>query len=344
MRICFVAYFKDEGGRGDMGTRSVARHLADCVSKRHEVLKVDIRDIGSWKKAKDFRPDIIHFVFAPTTMGFVAARIFSLYCRRGARVVMSAPNPTLSCRRLVRHLKPDVMLIQSEESEKFFTCLGFNTRFLPGGVDTARFVPVSAGEKHELRKKYGIDADKYVILHVGPVIRRRNIETLMDLQSGDSQVLVVGRRPFDSRFLAEMRAEGALLITENVERIEEIYELSDCYVFPTDPENRGASIEMPLSVMEAMACNLPVISTEFGALTRIFHDGIKNLSSNPSEQLSSGRRRGLFFYKFNNKEELKEYIEKVKNEKPDAIKTREIAALVSWENIADNLNRIYCEK
>ncbi len=321
MRICFVAYFKDEGGKGDMGTRTVARHLADGVSKRHEVLRVDIRDIGSWRKAKAFRPDIIHFVFAPTTVGFVAARIFSLYCR-GARVVMSAPNPTLSCRRLVKYLKPDVILIQSQESEQFFQKLGVVTRFLPNGVDVDRFMPAASGQKEQFREKYGIDAKKFVVLHVGPVIRKRNIERLMELQ-GDTQVVVVGRQPYDSRLLGELRAQGAVVITEYVERIEEVYALSDCYVFPTDPGNRGASIEMPLSVLEAMACNLPVVSTKFGALPTIFNEGIEYIDNQDNK-------------------EIKTIITKMENG-TSGIKTNDIVTSFSWDNIVERLEQLYYE-
>ena len=319
MRICFVAYFNDEGGKGDIGTRTVARHLADGVSKRHEVLRVDVRNIGSWRKAKAFGPDIIHFVFAPTTMGFVAARIFSLYCR-GARVVMSAPNPTLSCRWLVKYLKPDVILVQSQESENFFKEAEFVTRFLSNGVDVDRFVPAAPGQKELFREKYRIDAEKFVILHVGPVIRKRNIEQLMELQAGNTQVLVIGRKPYDPRLLNELQSRGVVIITEYMEKIEEIYALSDCYVFPTHPDNRCASIEMPLSVLEAMACGLPVFSTRYGVLPRIFN----NLNG--------------FFYK-----NLTELIHKLKliNITGIRIQNKEFINIYSWDNITKKLVEIY---
>ena len=47
--------------------------------------------------------------------------------------------------------------------------------------------------------------------------------------------------------------------------------MSDCYVFPT--VHKKACIETPLSVLEAMACNLPIVSTRFGALPTIFNEG-----------------------------------------------------------------------
>ena len=323
MRICFVAYFNDQNGRGDLGTKNVARALANEISKKHEVLKIDIRDTGSWKKAKAFKPDIIHFVLAPTTLGFIASRLLTLYCDK-AKVIMSAPNPTLSSKWLISHLKPHVILIQSAESESFFQNLGFKTRFLPNGVDTNRFVSATSEVKEKLREKYKINNKKFVVLHVGPVIRERNIERLIELQGENTQVIIIGRKPFDSGLLAEIQEKGAVVITDYISNIEELYALSDCYVFPTDPKNRGACIEIPLSVLEAMACNLPVISTEYGALPRVFGDKIK-------------------FESFKNIADSKRKIELIKNG-VTRIEMCEIVTSLSWENIGRRLEQIYTEK
>jgi len=68
-----------------------------------------------------------------------------------------------------------------------------------------------------------------------------------------------------------LKKYGFRIIDEYVPNIEEIYNLADCYVFPTF--KRHNCIDMPLSVMEAMACNIPVISTKFGGLPKIFKEG-----------------------------------------------------------------------
>ena len=126
------------------------------------------------------------------------------------------------------------------------------------------FHPVAKQRKLELMNEHGIDVDRFTILHVGHINRKRNIQILKELQRDSSQVIVVGSTSTDQdKDLAdELRIAGVKVITSCVENIEEIYQLSDCYIFPVT--SNTASIEVPLSVLETMACNLPVVTTRYG--------------------------------------------------------------------------------
>jgi glycosyltransferase involved in cell wall biosynthesis len=69
-----------------------------------------------------------------------------------------------------------------------------------------------------------------------------------------------------------------------VPNVEWYYQSADCYVFPI--VDKEAAITVPLSVLEAMSTNLPIVSTRFGGLTDIFQpcDGLKFVSAGlPSE-------------------------------------------------------------
>jgi len=70
--------------------------------------------------------------------------------------------------------------------------------------------------------------------------------------------------------LEDLEARDCTVIHRYLEAVEEIYQLADCYLFSTvDP---SFCIEMPLSIMEAMACNLAVVTTPFGAVSRQFRE------------------------------------------------------------------------
>lgn len=273
MRICLVGHFAAAAdNRGDLGTKQVGVQIAARISEVHETVHVEIKDPVSWRQIADFGPQIMHFILGPSLSGLLAARLCALF-GRGAKTMLSAPNPNLSSWRVAALLRPDLVLVQSHESEAMFRRMGCETRFLPNGVDVQRFLPASPARKSQLREKYGIAIDRLVILHVGPLIKRRNIECLAGLQNAERQVIVVGRTPADVRVQDTLLEAGCIVLTDYIEHMEELYALSDCYVFPTPPANRGASIETPLSVLEAMSCNLPVVTTRFGALTRGLHEG-----------------------------------------------------------------------
>jgi len=320
MRICLVAHFKHNPLEGDIGTKNVAYYLSKELSKRHEILQIDVRGINSWRKIKAFKPQIIHFVLGPSTLGLIIAKAFKIW-HTGAKVIMSAPNPFLRFKMFLPLFKPDLILTQSQHYEEIFVKLGFKTEFLPNGVDVEKFSPASSGLKERIKDKYGIDANKFVILHVGPIIERRNIRLLGNLQEGDNQVLIIGRIPFEEDIYKSLSDKGCLVWIKQFENIEEIYKMCDCYVFPTPPINTTASIDIPLSVLEAMACNLPVITTRFGALPRIFDEG-----------------GGFFFAE--REEDFFKKIEDLKKGNPK-VKTREKVLPYSWGNIVRELEEIY---
>lgn len=329
MRICLLGECR---GNLDEGMRNITLRFANHLSKDHQTLALDLRDVFSkdfWKKIRDFKPDIIHYLHGPTIKSFILAKMISFYCK-DAKVVMSAMRPIIPylLREFIPLIKPDLILTQSYETEKMFKRLGCKTEFLPSGVDINKFKPVSEETKKELRQKYGFDEDKFIILHIGSIKRGRNIQLLTKLQRDDNQILIVGSSStgIDSRVYWNLIESGCIVWVKYIKNIEEIYALSDCYIYPTvsryDFLGRAIadSIEMPLTVLEAMACNLPVITTKFGALPRAFKEG-----------------DGLFFVE--NENDIFQALEEIKN--GIKVKTREKVLPYSWENVVRRLEEIY---
>ncbi len=331
MKICLIGHYEVQ--YQDEGARNIAFCMAEELSKNHKIIKIDIKNCSFKKKdlpkknyplslsiIKKFNPEIIHFVVGPNTiLSFAVAKAVSIF--NNAKVVMSALQPSrFWLRGLVPLMKPDLILVQSYKYEKMFRDLGCETAFLPNGVDTDRFAPTSEKRKEDLRAKYKIEQDKFIILHVGPIKKRRNIEVFKELQKEDNQVIIIGResQERENNLYQTLERRGCRIWTNYIKSIEEIYALSDCYVFPTFDEY--SCIEMPLSVLEAMACNLPVITTKFRALPRAFDDG-----------------DGFFFVEGN--ERIYKTIKKIK--RGVEMKTREKVLCYSWKNVAKKLEEIY---
>jgi glycosyltransferase involved in cell wall biosynthesis len=132
-------------------------------------------------------------------------------------------------------------------------------------------LPASKQEKAQLKEKYGIPKDKIVVLHVGHLNSGRNVQQLLKLDDRFHALLVVSTLTADAReeSLREqfLLKENATLIEDYIPDIQEIYQLSDVYLFPV--MERGRCIDVPLSAMEAAACNVPVVATPFGELKEL---------------------------------------------------------------------------
>ena len=177
-------------------------------------------------------------------------------------------------RLLLPLLAPDGIFVQGPDSKLELQNIPCPVNFLSSGVDTSRFVPVDDIQKRNLRQKYKVDEDAFVMLHVGHINHNRNIQVLERVtRLRNVSVMIVGSTstPQDEDLADRLTQAGVKVIREFVSHIEEIYQLADAYIFPVIYED--AAIGVPLSILEAMACNLPVITTQFGGLAWMFQGG-----------------------------------------------------------------------
>lgn len=323
MKICLLGEFN---GTLDEGMRKTSAHILRELRQYHDVLPLDLRKVSTrdfWLRLRVFSPQIIHYLHGSSLKSFILLKIISYFCRN-AKTVISIVLPRIDLsKRFISFFGPDLVLVPSMDMQEVFETLKFRSEIFPfGGVNVEKFNPKLKKDKEKLREKYGINKHKFVILHVGHVKKGRNVSILKKLQreSKENQVIIVGSTStkVDYDVLNELKNAGCLVWNKYFERIEEIYALSDCYVFPT--KSKDNAIQMPLSVLEAMACNLPVITTRFGALPQIFCEG-----------------DGLIFADSEN-----DFIEALKLIKTGIkVKTRKKVLPYSWKNVVKRLEDIY---
>ena len=114
----------------------------------------------------------------------------------------------------------------------------------------------------------------------------------------NTQILLVGSTSttVDKSLKKDLLLSGVKVIDFYVDNIQEIYQMADCYIFPT--QSAIDAVEIPLSVLEAMYCNIPVLTERFGGLVDMFKEG-----------------DGFWFYE--NKEELNNKLRMIKSKKSD---------------------------
>lgn len=140
------------------------------------------------------------------------------------------------------------------------------------GIDTSRVKKRSFDLAQVKRELMGEDVDVTVplVLHVGHLRHNRGLEKLINIKTrlgSKANILVIGSPSLskDVEVIEQLEKNGIYIFSKYLKSLDQAYQVADIYAFPVDPINGGA-IDLPLSVIEALACGTHVVSTSFGVL------------------------------------------------------------------------------
>jgi len=235
------------------------------------------RDIQ--RLCKDFQPDAILYVPDASLNQLSLARCGLFRLVAGSipvGMITLQPNSfNMPVRMMLRLWRPDIVFAQASYSKQaLYKRYRIRYQLLSPAVDIERFQPAKGNlKKQQFLREHGLPEHSKICLHVGHIRQSRNIDWLLRLNlPPEAHLAVVGSTSrFTNKDLQRALAErGATVISGYLPQIEDIYQSADVYLFPVQISD--AAIEMPLSVLEAMACNLPVVTTSFGGLKEHFEN------------------------------------------------------------------------
>jgi glycosyltransferase involved in cell wall biosynthesis len=233
-------------------------------------------NIHFYKKIKSSNPNsIIYIPFSSATlMSFIRLKLISIFSgiKDCKMISLQERKHGIFTKSLIKLIKPSEVIVLSIKEKDYFKNLGIKTKLTPIGVDTEKFNIVSNQTKIELRKKLNLPTDKKIILHVGHINNNRNILSLDVLQKFNYKIVIIGSTRFESdlKLMEKLTNLGFIIITDFIEDINEYYQTADLYAFPV--MNTTSAMEFPLSILEAMSCNLPIITTPFGGINNFFSE------------------------------------------------------------------------
>ncbi len=252
------------------GLRNAACSVETCRGKD---LLVRFPGLLRW------RPTAIIFAHGPGAGVLFYSALFHRLTK--ACLVWLAPRPDLdrAPRLLVRFAHADCVLasrLDSHVASIIARCGGRFTHTVHG-VDRKRYFPTGgAAEGVDLKSLFGLkrEAKRLILLHVGHLRPNRGLESLADLKNGlreRAEIIVIGSPVFapDPRIVTRLTDAGVIVKVGYVDDLRPYYVAADIFLFPTSSEAGGA-IDAPQTVIEALACGTPVISTPYGSLPSLF--------------------------------------------------------------------------
>lgn len=162
---------------------------------------------------------------------------------------------------------------------------------IPSGVDTGLFKPSEDRRVEELKQGLGFDRNDALIFYFGPLSTFRGIDTLIGampiIQSElpNARLVVLGRNQemsnrLRSKHSTKLRVTFVIGILKQESMIQYL-SLADVVVLPF---KFWPQVECPLTVLESMAMEKPLITTEIGAIPEIICDGKNGILVSPKDR------------------------------------------------------------
>jgi L-malate glycosyltransferase len=127
--------------------------------------------------------------------------------------------------------------------------------------------------KLEFKDEFNISKNKPIILFIGNIIKRKNVATILDakkLIKSDCVVVVVGDGPLLNKLKEKVDKENIddVIFTGARNDIPNIIQSSDLLILPSYSESFG------LVLIEALACEKPVIGSNVGGIKEIITEDV----------------------------------------------------------------------
>lgn len=236
-----------------IGNFSLGRYNADTYKR---AVRKTIKHI-------DFKPDIVyaHFLYRPGPAAIMAAQYFNV------PAVVALGESTIEkhndifgkkkMRKLI-HQFSGIISVSQKNKNYCVDELGVDPekiKVFPNAVNHEIFYP---RDKKEMREKYKLPLDKFIVAFTGHFIERKGplrvLEAINKIESNIGGVFIGSgsQDPAGDKVLFKGRVSH--------KEVPELLSAADVFVLPT--QNEGSCN----AVVEAMACGLPIVSSNIEAI------------------------------------------------------------------------------
>ena len=242
-------------GEVNEGQRNIATHISHAFEKEHTVIYSGLRQLP--KIIFDSKKADVTFIFAWADKRiYELIRAVSALCPQVWVALVQKPSDEFLALTRENPLGCSYLYIFEDDVKDLTVAEGKVMKRFSVGINTEKFIPSDAADSRELKEKYGFDPELPLVLHVGHCTSGRGLEDFLKIKGAQRLIISSGMLE-DEELVKALEDDGVTIMSGYLENVEEIFRMSDAYLFPTRTTENVISI--PLSVMEALACGVPVI-------------------------------------------------------------------------------------
>jgi len=200
-----------------------------------------------------------------------------------------------------RNYKKIICVSQSSKEELmlYYNVPDKDIVVIPNGVNLGEFYSLDKASLENLKRKYNIFPEDFVLVIVATEFYRKGVAELINAvdvlvnrrNHKNIKLLVIGNAAVEGSrkgdifyrdLAAKLGVSSKIIFTSMVNDLNAHYNLGDIFVFPTKYEAFG------IPTLEAMSCALPVINSKIGAgeLITDGHDGLHLDNPNDVEEIA----------------------------------------------------------
>jgi D-inositol-3-phosphate glycosyltransferase len=156
--------------------------------------------------------------------------------------------------------------------------------FMANGIDTSEFRPASPEERAAIRKRFGLPQDRFLVLFVGRLVEKKGYHILLAARDPAYDLVFVGPGAIPKDGCTQgVHWIGPL----DQDQTAELYRACDLFAFPAIGEI------FTLVMQEAMACGVPVLTTDDPAYAGSMVSGAVDLCQRDADSFKAGIKRLL---------------------------------------------------